>query len=48
MVKNIVAIAQEFKNKKIVVLTGASHKYYLLDEFNKIADKNYEIREFYK
>jgi len=48
MVKNIIAIAQEFKSKKIVVLTGASHKYYLLDELNKTSDKDYETREFYK
>lgn len=47
MVANILSISSEFKNEKIVILTGGSHKYYLIDEINNLPEKHFEIDEFY-
>jgi hypothetical protein len=38
MARQIRTIASEFRGKKIVVLTGLNHKYFLLDELSKYKD----------
>ncbi|MBP2619004.1 hypothetical protein [Chryseobacterium jejuense] len=48
MAKNIYHIAEKYPHKKIVVLTGFLHRYYLLKELNKLNKRNYVIKEFYE
>ncbi|ASW76457.1 hypothetical protein CJF12_11025 [Chryseobacterium piperi] len=48
MAKNIYAIAEKYPHKKIVVLTGFLHRYYLLKELNRLNKGNYVIKEFYE
>ncbi|MBA9076850.1 hypothetical protein [Rufibacter quisquiliarum] len=48
MARNIVRMAEKFPGKRVVVLTGFLHRYYLLSELQKLtAGKNIQIREFY-
>jgi len=48
MAKNILTYAKDNPGKKIVVLTGYFHRYYLLEELKKNASKNIAIKEFYE
>lgn len=48
MAKNIYNTAIQYPNKKIVVLTGFLHRYYLLKELNRLNKGNYVVKEFYE
>jgi len=48
MAKNILKYAKENPGKKIMVLTGYFHRYYLLEELKKANNKNVVIKEFYE
>jgi len=49
MVDNILKYCDEFKNKKIVVLTGAMHKYFLMEGITaRQKEKNIVLREFWE
>lgn len=48
MAKNILNYANENPGKKIMVLTGYFHRYYLLEELHKANAKNVVIKEFYE
>ena len=49
MAKNIVTIIRNNPGKKVVVLTGYFHRYYLLEELNKAKSKaNFILKEFYE
>jgi len=48
MAKNIYNIAFANPNKKIVVLTGFLHRYYLIEELQKLNNSSFIIKEFYK
>lgn len=48
MAKNIIAYSKKYPNKKIVVLTGYFHRYYLLEELKKTKNKKFVIKEFYE
>jgi|SRR5690606_2946200 len=48
MAKNIYDIAEKYPNRKIVVLTGFLHRYYLIKELRERNNGNIEIREFYE
>ena len=49
MAKNIVAVVQNNRGKKVVVLTGYFHRYYLLELLNKArAQANFTLKEFYE
>jgi len=48
MAINIYKIAEKSPGKKIVVLTGFLHRYYLIQQLNKLNKGNYEIKEFYE
>lgn len=47
MAKNIYKTAETHPGKKIVVLTGFLHRYYLLKELKRINKNSYIIKEFY-
>lgn len=47
MAKNIYTIAEKYPHKKIVVLTGFLHRYYILKELNRLNKGSYVIKEFY-
>lgn len=47
MALNIIKKAFEHKGKKIVVLTGVQHKYYLKELLDKYYDGNYEVVDFW-
>ncbi|KFF08173.1 hypothetical protein [Chryseobacterium luteum] len=47
MAKNIYKIAEAYPGKKIVVLTGFLHRYYILKELKRINNGTYVIKEFY-
>ncbi|WP_284461829.1 hypothetical protein, partial [Chryseobacterium sp.] len=47
MAKNIYTIAEKYPHKKIVVLTGFLHRYYVLKELNRLNKGSYVIKEFY-
>ncbi|PIF44203.1 hypothetical protein CLU96_1143 [Chryseobacterium sp. 52] len=47
MAKNIYNVAKKHPNKKIVVLTGFLHRYYILKELKRINNGQYVIKEFY-
>lgn len=47
MAKNIYKIAETYPGKKIVVLTGFLHRYYILKELKRINNGTYLIKEFY-
>ena len=46
MAKQIKAIASEFRGKKIVVLAGLNHKYFLLDELSRYKDEFFTLVAF--
>lgn len=48
MAINIIKTAFQHKGKKIVVLTGVQHKYYLLELLEQYYDGNYEIVAYFK
>ncbi len=48
MAINIIKKANEHKGKKIAILTGVQHKYYLKELLDKYYDGNYEIVEYFK
>jgi hypothetical protein len=49
MVDNIINYCREFKNKKIVVLTGAMHKYFLTDGLQaKQKQEDIVLKEFWE
>ncbi|AZB08774.1 hypothetical protein EG344_07995 [Chryseobacterium sp. G0162] len=48
MAQNIYTVSIRYPHKKIVVLTGFLHRYYLLKELNKLNNGNYIIKEFYE
>lgn len=49
MVDNILAYCREFKNKRIVVLTGATHKYFLMDGLTaKQKQENIILKDFWE
>lgn len=49
MAKNIMKISEQNKGKRIVVLTGFMHRYYLLKELKRLTkEKNITIKEFYQ
>lgn len=50
MAKNILKIAREYSGKKLVVLTGFMHRYYIIRELRKLikGNKNIIIKEFYE
>lgn len=47
MAINILRHANEHKGKRIVVLTGVQHKYYLKELLSKYADGSYELLEYF-
>lgn len=48
MAKNIIRLAEENPNERIVILTGAQHRYYIKQELKKlIQNRNIQIKEFY-
>ncbi|APZ47421.1 hypothetical protein BW723_14505 [Polaribacter reichenbachii] len=49
MAKNIMTISEQNKGKKIVVLCGFMHRYYILKELKRLTkDKNIVLKEFYE
>lgn len=48
MAKNIYEVAQKYPGKKIVVLTGFLHRYYLIKELKRLNKDNFKIKEFYQ
>jgi len=49
MAKNIMTIAEQNKGKRIVVLCGFMHRYYILKELKRLTkNKNIILKEFYK
>lgn len=48
MALNIIKKANEYKGKKIVILTGVQHKYYLKELLDKYQDGNYKVIEYFK
>jgi hypothetical protein len=47
MAQNIYTIAQQHPGKKIVVLTGFLHRYYLIKELKKLNKQDFILKEFY-
>lgn len=47
MAKNIIMMAKKYPGKKIVVLTGYFHRYYLLSELSKANKNTFTVLEFY-
>jgi len=48
MARNIIKVIDKNPNKRIIVLTGYFHRYYLLEEIAKIKyNRNFSIKEFY-
>lgn len=48
MALNIIKTANQYKGKRIVILTGAQHKYYLKELLEKYDDGNYTVIEYFK
>lgn len=48
MALNIIKQANQYKGKKIVILTGVQHKYYLKELLDKYQDGNYKVIEYFK
>jgi len=46
MVNQIISVAYKQKGKRIIVITGISHKYYLLDKLNRFSTTDYLFRDF--
>ncbi len=47
MVENIRKFVKEFGVQRVVVLTGATHPYYLLRELEKVEEQDFELREVF-
>ncbi len=47
MAKNIIRVAERYPNKKIVVLTGFLHRYYIISELKVHNRADFILREFY-
>ena len=48
MAKNIMTISEKNKGKRIVVLCGFMHRYYILKELKRLTkDKNIVLKEYY-
>ncbi|OCA77648.1 hypothetical protein BBH99_11505 [Chryseobacterium contaminans] len=47
MAQNIYNTTVKHPHKKIVVLTGFLHRYYLIKELNRLNKGNYVVKEFY-
>ncbi|WP_316828985.1 hypothetical protein [Pedobacter miscanthi] len=47
MAKNIYEVTTQYKGKRIVVLTGFLHRYYIISELKRLNHGNYIIKEFY-
>jgi len=48
MAKNIIDYSEEFPGKRIVVVTGCEHRYYLRRELRKANKQNLELREYWE
>lgn len=48
MAQNIYTVAKQHPGKKIVVLTGFLHRYYLIKELKKLNKQDYILKEFYE
>lgn len=48
MAINIIRTSYQHKGKKIVVLTGVQHKYYIKELLEKYHDGNYEVIDYFK
>ncbi len=48
MADNIYKISKQYPDKRIVVLTGFLHRYYLIKELNNLDNVNLDIRSFYQ
>lgn len=48
MAINIIKCANKYKGKRIVILTGVQHKYYLKELLEKYYDGNYQVVEYFK
>lgn len=48
MAINIIRTAYQHKGKKIVILTGVQHKYYIKELLEKYHDGNYEIVDYFR
>jgi len=48
MASNIIKAANKYKGKRIVVLTGVQHKYYLKELLEKYDDGSYTVIEYFK
>lgn len=46
MVSQILKYAKQFAGKRIIVLTGLNHKYYLLDKLTDLKDENVALLDF--
>lgn len=47
MVKQILNYLKLYKGKKIVILTGVNHKYYLQDKINDLKKNHIKMVEFF-
>lgn len=48
MASNIYKIAEKYPGKKIVVLTGFLHRYYLIKQLAKLNKESFIVKEFYE
>ena len=48
MAENIYHVSTQYPDKRIVVLTGFLHRYYLIKELNRLNKGNLDIRDFYQ
>ncbi len=48
MVKNIIKYATEFQGKRIIVINGFQHRYYLRKELQQSQKQNFVVKEYWK
>jgi vacuolar-type H+-ATPase subunit E/Vma4 len=48
MAKNIINYAEEFQGKRIIVITGSEHRYYLRNELKKSQKQNFVLKEYWE
>ncbi len=48
MAINIIKHANKYRGKKIVILTGVQHKYYLKELLEKYQDGTYHVIEYFQ
>ncbi len=48
MVKNIIKYAEEFQGKKIIVVTGCEHRYYLRNELKESKKQTFVLKEYWE